>query len=449
MLTLFSLPTSLLALISLSLAQNIAVRRTDVTATAATALTLSPTSNVPGKAFDRFVVIWLENTDYPKAVGDPNLSYLASKGITLSSYCAVTHPSEPNHIAAVGGDTFGCRDDELHSLPANISSIVDLLEDKGISWGEYQEDMPYTGFEGYAWRNQQNGANDYVRKHNPLVMYESVTTNPQRLACLKNLTMLYKDLDANQLPQWMFITPNMTNDGHDTSVTTAGAWTRSFLAPLMSNPSFMNNTLILITWDENHTYSIQNRVLGILLGDVVPADLVGTTDSTIYTHYSEIATVEANWDLHTLGRYDVGANVFSLVAQKTGDTLRNWTGSPSFDQVHLSKSYVGPLKYRRNNGPWPEPNTLAVVNGRSVLPSIVDTWSSYSDDTYYSMGVEVADAQHPPILITKEKAATTTTEPLVSDTLKSVAMLDEPQKSNFFTIICGFAFAILGWRDFD
>lgn len=27
--------------------------------------------------------------------------------------------------------------------------------------------MPYTGFEGFAWKNQQTGANDYVRKHNP------------------------------------------------------------------------------------------------------------------------------------------------------------------------------------------------------------------------------------------------------------------------------------------
>ena len=37
---------------------------------AATALTLSPTSNVAGLSFDRFVQIWLENTDYSLAVGD-------------------------------------------------------------------------------------------------------------------------------------------------------------------------------------------------------------------------------------------------------------------------------------------------------------------------------------------------------------------------------------------
>jgi hypothetical protein len=36
----------------------------------ATALSLSPTSSVKGKTFDRFVNIWLENTDYDKAAAD-------------------------------------------------------------------------------------------------------------------------------------------------------------------------------------------------------------------------------------------------------------------------------------------------------------------------------------------------------------------------------------------
>lgn len=34
-----------------------------------------------------------------------------------------------------------------------------------LGWGLYQEDMPYSGFEGFGWVNQKNGANDYVRKH--------------------------------------------------------------------------------------------------------------------------------------------------------------------------------------------------------------------------------------------------------------------------------------------
>lgn len=65
------------------------------------------------------------------------------------------------------GDYFGMDNDDLNFITNNVSSIVDLLEDKGISWGHYQEDMPYSGFEGYSWVNQETGANDYVRKHDP------------------------------------------------------------------------------------------------------------------------------------------------------------------------------------------------------------------------------------------------------------------------------------------
>lgn len=89
-----------------------------------------------------------------------NLAWLATKGITLENYFAQTHPSEPNYVASHGGDYFGMDNDKFNFIDSNISTIVDLLETKGISWAEYQEDMPYTGFEGNAWVNQETGAND-------------------------------------------------------------------------------------------------------------------------------------------------------------------------------------------------------------------------------------------------------------------------------------------------
>lgn len=58
------------ALARLVVGQNTAASASDVAAAAATAKTESPTSHVPGKAFDRFVVIWLENTDYSAAAAD-------------------------------------------------------------------------------------------------------------------------------------------------------------------------------------------------------------------------------------------------------------------------------------------------------------------------------------------------------------------------------------------
>jgi hypothetical protein len=69
-----SAPSPLVAFFALfiatALAQNTATAASDVAQAAATAKTSSPASNVKGKAFDRFAVIWLENTDYDKAAGD-------------------------------------------------------------------------------------------------------------------------------------------------------------------------------------------------------------------------------------------------------------------------------------------------------------------------------------------------------------------------------------------
>jgi len=46
------------------------------------------------------------------------------------------------------------------------------------------------------------------------VSYDSITTDIHRLAKLKNFTMFDKDLANNALPQWMFITPNMSEFPH-------------------------------------------------------------------------------------------------------------------------------------------------------------------------------------------------------------------------------------------
>jgi len=81
----------------------------------------------------------------------------------------VTHPSEPNYVAVVGGDYFGMGDDALHNIPQQVATVVDILEQNGVSWAEYQEDQPYTGFTGFNYTNPANNYVDYVRKHNPLV----------------------------------------------------------------------------------------------------------------------------------------------------------------------------------------------------------------------------------------------------------------------------------------
>ncbi|KGQ04061.1 putative acid phosphatase [Beauveria bassiana D1-5] len=363
------------------------------------------TSNVKGKAFDRFVVIYFENQNYEKAIGDPNFKWLANKGITLSNYFAATHPSQPNYMASIAGDYFGLDDDRVIDSPAEVATVIDLLESKDISWAHYQEDMPYTGFEGGSYKNSR-GRNDYVRKHNPGIMHKSVTDSYERLGRIKNMSHIdtsrsefHKDLKKNALPQWMFITPNMTSDGHDSSVTTAGQWCRFFLEPLLTNSNFMQNTLVLVTWDESESYSRRNNILGILVGDAVPEQLVGTTDRSFYNHYSEISTISANWDLPTLGRWDVGANVYKAVADKTGDKIRKWDNDQEFKSYYWNDCYGGYLNSESTDKPIPKPNLSLdqnSFNGRRILQSVKDTWANSDAPTYYTDSLKVSDSQHPP-----------------------------------------------------
>ncbi|KAK4234025.1 hypothetical protein C8A03DRAFT_19008 [Achaetomium macrosporum] len=353
-----------------------------ISAGQATAVPQSPVSNVAGKGFDRIVQIWLENTNFDASARDPSMSWLASQGILLTNYYAVTHPSEPNYAAVISGDTFGMDNDDFNSFPTNISTVVDLLDTKSISWAAYQESLPYPGFQGFNFSNQKTFANDYVRKHNPLVLFDNIAHNATRAAQIKSFVNLTSDLEAKKLPQWSFVTPNMTNDGHDTNISFAGAWARSFLEPLLENDYFMNNTLVVLSFDENEDYATPNRVYTVLLGGAVDKSLHGTTDDTFYNHYSMISTVSANWDLPSLGRWDCGANVLALVANKT--SYRN--ADVSLGGVTFNSSYPGPLSDKHfTPGWWPSPNTEAkCASGNGVLSSVIDTWGKQSGTYNYT-----------------------------------------------------------------
>ncbi|KAH9947845.1 phosphoesterase family-domain-containing protein [Amylocystis lapponica] len=316
--------------------------------------TLTNSPLVPGKSFDRFIQIWFENTDYNTAASSPVFQSLATQGLLMTSFYAVTHPSQPNYQAVVGGDFFGTSVDDFRAIPSNISTVVDLLEAKNISWSSYQESMPYDGYTGYNYTSSDyitgNGSYTYyVRKHNPLIIYDSVSNVTERALRIRNFNDFATDVNASALPQWMFITPNLVNDGHDTTITFMAQWIQYWLVPLLSDERFNNNrTLILLTFDETETYTINNQIWTLALGGALPASLRNTTDDTFYTHYSALSTVEANWGLDTLGRGDANAtlnNVFAWVAAAVGWTNNALTGASaaSFPLLNLTGTIPGPL----------------------------------------------------------------------------------------------------------
>ncbi|KAI6026875.1 hypothetical protein PISMIDRAFT_689508 [Pisolithus microcarpus 441] len=296
---------------------------------------LPKTTTVPGLVFDRFIQIWLENTDYNDAAAQPGFQNLSKDGITLTGYYALTHPSGPNYIACAGGNFWGLASDNEVTIPANVSTVVDLLEAKGISWAEYEENMPTDGYLGGNFTNPDNYTY-YKRRNSPLVSYDSVNQNSTRLARIRNFNDFAYDVGNNTLPQWLFVTPNMKDNGHDTGVAYA-----------------------------NSNYGINNEVYSVLLGGAVPKNLKGTIDDTYYTHYSSLSTVQNNWKLDNLGQQDCNktvANVFQFVADVTGyknNCLKNGTDLPL---TNITGMIPGPLN-PTYPAPWPAPNTCCVGAG--------------------------------------------------------------------------------------
>jgi acid phosphatase len=64
----------------------------------------------------------------------------------------------------VAGDYFGLNHDLVVNVPKNVSTVVDLLEDKNVTWGGYFEGLPGPGYMAVG-SYDQNGTWDYVRKH--------------------------------------------------------------------------------------------------------------------------------------------------------------------------------------------------------------------------------------------------------------------------------------------
>ncbi|KAI5987228.1 phosphoesterase family-domain-containing protein [Pisolithus albus] len=318
---------------------------------------LPKTTTVPGLVFDRFIQIWLENVDYNDAAVQPAFQTLSKEGITLSGYYALTHPSEPNYIASAGGNFWGLASDDDVTIPANVSTVVDLLEAKGISWAEYQENMPTDGYLGDGFTNPDNYTY-YRRKHNPLVSYDSVNQNPTRLDRIRNFNDFAYD--------WFFVTPNMKDDGHDTGVAYASDWLNYWLVPLLQDKNFNSaRTLILLTFDENSNYGINNEVYSILLGGAVPTNLKGTIDDTYYTHYSSLSTVQNNWKLDNLGQQDCNktvANVFQFVADVTGYKNNGMKNGTDLPLTNITGTIPGPLN-PTYPAPWPAPNTSCIGAG--------------------------------------------------------------------------------------
>jgi acid phosphatase len=96
---------------------------------------------------------------------DSDITKLAKEGILLTNYFGLTHPSQPNYIASVGGDYFGLNHDRFVRIPSNVSTLVDVFDTQRIEWRGYFEGIPGPGYMGESSIAADGISWDYVRKH--------------------------------------------------------------------------------------------------------------------------------------------------------------------------------------------------------------------------------------------------------------------------------------------
>jgi phospholipase C len=189
----------------------------------------------------------------------------------------------------------------------NETTVADLLEDKGYTWKSYQEDYP----EEQGCYTNGDYQKLYYRKHNPFMSFISVSQNKTRCEQhIVNAKQLQLDIQKDDLPNLMYYTPNINNDGHNTGLKYADNFLSKFLPPLIENKKFMNGTLIAVTFDEDDYVFITNKVYMTLVG---PMATPGKVDSTYYTHYSLLRTILDNFELGSLGRQDRTAPSFNCL----------------------------------------------------------------------------------------------------------------------------------------
>jgi len=280
-------------------------------ATASTPTTSAPTEmSVPPSPestsaslvpdFTHILIFLFESKEFSTVIGNPRMpifNQLARENTLLTQHFAIRHPSLPNYLALIGGDTFGITSD-CEDCFIDEPSLPDLIEKAGLTWKTYQENMPKPCFVGSTL--------SYAQKHNPFVYFDPVRLDKSR--CERSvlpLSALKDDLTTGSLPNYAFVMPNMCNSAHDCGLDTADAWLKIWNDRLINQPSMAANSLIILTWDEGqgqHTCcglkTGGGRIATVLISDKAKK---GFQDETPYTHYSILRTISTAWNLPLLG----------------------------------------------------------------------------------------------------------------------------------------------------
>src|SRR5712691_3276865 len=154
-------------------------------------------SEIPN--FSHIFILVMENQERSDVIGNsaaPYINQLATTYAQGANNHGVSHPSLPNYLAMVSGDTWGITTDCSPTDPAcsfDVPSLPDQVEAAGKTWKGYMESMPSPCSLG--------GTTLYDVSHDPFVYFLPIQRNTSRCnSHVVNLDQLDADLAAGAVP---------------------------------------------------------------------------------------------------------------------------------------------------------------------------------------------------------------------------------------------------------
>lgn len=236
------------------------------------------------------VIVVEENRSEANIIGNksaPFITALAASGANMVQSFAETHPSEPNYLAMFAGSTFGVTSDRCPVNAGDAPNLGSELLAAGYTFAGFAEGLPAVGSPACT-------AGKYARKHVPWANFTNVP--PANSLPFSAFPMG----NYASLPTVSFVIPNNDDNMHDGSIAQADTWLNRELSGY-ANWAVANNSLLIVTWDEDDNSS-RNQIPTIFYGaHVVPGNYAERIN-----HYNLLSTIEQMYGLPKTG-YAAGA----------------------------------------------------------------------------------------------------------------------------------------------